>query len=375
MLGRPEEQKQRKQDKAAAGKTKKRKAGQIPCQRANIRWVAAAGKAKKRKAGQIPCQRANIRWVAAAGKAKKRKAGQIPCQWANIRWVAAAGKAKKRKAGAEATEASASKPEAAAGKAKKRKAGAEATEATASKPEAETWHGTSGSKKSKAQVDSAKDAATGADRTVFVDGVPYDWTLERIKEFFATKCGGIVEVRAPTWQDSGRLRGYAHVAFSDAESMKKALHLNGTKVGKKGRYLKIDPAKKPEGQGGGKSVTKEEIEGKRRLFVKNLPYDASEDDIAKLFAKCGKVVEIRIPHASGRSKGFAYVEFAKAQGLKAAMDLEPVPSLQGRKLHLDADSGTGPKAGFHHRPDAFQSKFVAKAKQPKGKGKGRPSLF
>ena len=26
-----------------------------------------------------------------------------------------------------------------------------------------------------------------------------------------------------------------------------------------------------------------------RLFVKNLPYDASEDDIAKLFAKCGKV--------------------------------------------------------------------------------------
>ena len=27
--------------------------------------------------------------------------------------------------------------------------------------------------------------------------------------------------------------GYAHVAFSDAESMKKALHLNGTKVGKK----------------------------------------------------------------------------------------------------------------------------------------------
>ena len=26
-------------DKAAAGKTKKRKAGQIPCQRANIRWV------------------------------------------------------------------------------------------------------------------------------------------------------------------------------------------------------------------------------------------------------------------------------------------------------------------------------------------------
>jgi hypothetical protein len=38
------------------------------------------------------------------------------------------------------------------------------------------------------------------------------------------------------------------------------LHLLDAVV--QGRYLKIDPAKKPEGQGGGKSVTKEEIEGK-----------------------------------------------------------------------------------------------------------------
>ncbi|CAK9008354.1 unnamed protein product [Durusdinium trenchii] len=216
------------------------------------------------------------------------------------------------------------------------------------------------------------------DFTVFVDGVPYDWSIERVTEFFS-KCGPVREVRAPTWQDSGRLRGYAHVAFEGAAGKEKALKLDKAKVGKKGRYLKIEPAKKPNE---GKAAAGD-IEGKRRLFVKNLPYDAAEDDIAKLFSKCGKVLEIRIPHTSGRSKGFAYVEFAKAQGLRTAMELDPAPSLQGRKLLLDADVGSGPKAGFHHRPDAFQSNFGPKKKgQGKGgrggrggRGRGKPSLF
>ncbi|CAE7340051.1 ncl [Symbiodinium sp. CCMP2592] len=163
--------------------------------------------------------------------------------------------------------------------------------------------------------------------------------------------------------------GYAHVVLGNGESKDKALALNGSKVGKKGRYLKIEPAKQP---GEGKSApAAEDLEGKRRLFVKNLPYSATEDDIAKLFVKCGKVVEIRIPHQAGRSKGFAYVEFAKAKGLQAAMLLDPAPSLQGRKLWLDADSGSGPKAGFHHRPEAFQSKFGPA--KPSGKTKQGPA--
>ncbi|CAE7212527.1 NUCL1, partial [Symbiodinium natans] len=196
----------------------------------------------------------------------------------------------------------------------------------------------------------------GSNSTVFVDGVPYDWSKEQLSEFFRKKCGEVTEVRAPTWQDSGRLRGYAHVVLGSEGSKAKALALNGTKVGKKGRYLKIEPAKEP---GEGKSVAGApgDLEGKRRLFVKNLPYSATEDDIAKLFVKCGKVVEIRIPHQAGRSKGFAYVEFAKAKGLLAAVQLDPAPTLQGRKLLLDADSGSGPKAGFHHRAEAFHSKF------------------
>lgn len=56
---------------------------------------------------------------------------------------------------------------------------------------------------------------------VFVDGVPYNWEVEKIRQLFG-RCGPVVEVRAPTWQDSGRLRGYAHVDYSTPEGRDEA---------------------------------------------------------------------------------------------------------------------------------------------------------
>jgi len=211
----------------------------------------------------------------------------------------------------------------------------------------------------------AEVAKASADNTVFVDGVPYIWNEKKVEEFFQ-ECGPIVRVSAPTWQDSGRLRGFAHVTFKEAAGRKKALQLNGTMVGKNKRYLKIEQAKAPDTEAAAPTV---DLEGKRRLFVKNLPYDAAEDEIATLFKKCGRVVEVRVPTSFGRSKGFAYVEFQSTKGLKAAVELRPPPELRGRTLRLDADGGAGPKAGFHHRPEAYDSKFGKPKGDAKGKGK------
>lgn len=65
------------------------------------------------------------------------------------------------------------------------------------------------------------------DRTVYIEGLPYDSTEEDILAFFKS-CGQIHSVRLPKWHDSGRLRGYGHVQFSSLESVKLALHLDGT---------------------------------------------------------------------------------------------------------------------------------------------------
>jgi len=203
------------------------------------------------------------------------------------------------------------------------------------------------------------------DCTIFVSGVPYVWQLDKLREVFA-KCGDVLEVRAPTWQDSGRLRGYAHITFSERRAKEEAISMDGMKVGSKGRFLKIEAAKAP-GEGTTPSVSPQDVVGKKRLFVKNLPYDATEVEIKTFFGKFGTIADVRVPTSFGRAKGFAYVEYAKSESLAKAVTKGS--EFRGRKLFLDVDAGGGPKAGFHYRPSAYEQEGV-KAGGGKAGGRG-----
>ena len=66
-----------------------------------------------------------------------------------------------------------------------------------------------------------------------------------------------------------------------------------------------------------------------KIFVGNLPYDLTEDEISAEFGAYGKVVSVSIPadRISGRPRGFAFVEMAsKSEGAAA------IASLEGKKL-------------------------------------------
>jgi nucleolin len=49
-----------------------------------------------------------------------------------------------------------------------------------------------------------------------------------------------------------------------------------------------------------------------KLFVRNLSWSVTEDELSQLFAQLGSVVSIKIPinHQTGRSRGFAFVEMS-----------------------------------------------------------------
>ena len=65
--------------------------------------------------------------------------------------------------------------------------------------------------------------------TVYVDGLPFDWDESKISGFFSN-CGVIVRVKAPTWHDSGRLKGYALIEFKTEAGLEAALQLDKAKV-------------------------------------------------------------------------------------------------------------------------------------------------
>jgi cold-inducible RNA-binding protein len=67
----------------------------------------------------------------------------------------------------------------------------------------------------------------------------------------------------------------------------------------------------------------------KRLYVGNLPYSISENDLQELFSEAGPVesVKLIIDRDTGRSKGFAFVEMAADEGAERA-----IAELNGRTL-------------------------------------------
>jgi RNA recognition motif-containing protein len=59
-----------------------------------------------------------------------------------------------------------------------------------------------------------------------------------------------------------------------------------------------------------------------KLFVGNLPYTMTDDQLGQIFAAYGNLVSANIvkDKFSGRSKGFGFVEFSTPEEAKAAMD-------------------------------------------------------
>lgn len=92
---------------------------------------------------------------------------------------------------------------------------------------------------------STKESTTTTTHTVFIEGLPFTSTPHAIRTFFESyNCGDIIEMRLPTWQDSGRLRGFGHVVFASEETYKRALEeVNGKELG--GRYVSVFEAKEP----------------------------------------------------------------------------------------------------------------------------------
>ncbi|TGO11799.1 hypothetical protein BTUL_0101g00200 [Botrytis tulipae] len=82
-------------------------------------------------------------------------------------------------------------------------------------------------------------------------------------------------------------------------------------------------------------ATLETIKASGRLFVRNLPYSATEDDLRKHFEQYGALEEIHLPvDAKGTSKGFVLVQYTDPNAAAEAyhnVDGEP---FQGRLLHI-----------------------------------------
>jgi cold-inducible RNA-binding protein len=75
----------------------------------------------------------------------------------------------------------------------------------------------------------------------------------------------------------------------------------------------------------------------QKLYVGNLNFDASEDQVRELFGSFGEVQEVKIvmDRFSGRSRGFAFVRMATADDAGKAKDSLNGQPFQGKALVID----------------------------------------
>ena len=93
-----------------------------------------------------------------------------------------------------------------------------------------------------------------------------------------------------------------------------------------------------------------------KLYIGNLSFDSTENDLQDLFAAFGPVNEVNLitDRTTGRSRGFAFVTMATEEGAKAAIEGSANKELHGRKLAVNEarprEERAGRRQGFQRSP-------------------------
>jgi hypothetical protein len=81
------------------------------------------------------------------------------------------------------------------------------------------------------------------------------------------------------------------------------------------------------------------------IYVGNLPFTATEDEITELFSPYGTVERVKIvmDRETGRPRGFAFVTMAEVAGANAAIAALNDQDYQGRALRINAAEAREPR--------------------------------
>ncbi|BDQ34304.1 RNA recognition motif domain-containing protein [Pseudodesulfovibrio portus] len=85
----------------------------------------------------------------------------------------------------------------------------------------------------------------------------------------------------------------------------------------------------------------------KSIYVGNIPFSASEDDLRDLFAAHGEVLSVKfiMDRETGRFRGFAFVEMEDA-GALAAIEALDGNEMSGRNLKVNEAKPRAPRPRY-----------------------------
>jgi nucleolin len=184
---------------------------------------------------------------------------------------------------------------------------------------------------------------------LFVAGLPDSISEDVLKQLFEATGGKVVSVSLPKDRMTGRPRGFGFVTLATPQEAQAARDaLDGSMQAGKSisvRPFQAEPPRRdPAGAGprvGGPSAGSRGPSGPspqapdRTLYVGNLPYDTTQQEVQTLINGVAPdgVVRVHLPmDADGRKRGFGFVTMASSEAAKAAADQLRSADLRGRRL-------------------------------------------
>ena len=91
--------------------------------------------------------------------------------------------------------------------------------------------------------------------------------------------------------------------------------------------------------------TKEKQAISNKVFVGNLSFDVSREELIEAFSAAGKVVDAKVPtdRETGRPRGFAFVEFEDDEAAQKSISLMNGKDLKGRPLRVNEAENRPPR--------------------------------
>jgi RNA recognition motif-containing protein len=221
---------------------------------------------------------------------------------------------------------------------------------------------------------------------LFVAGMPDSISEDVLKQLFEATGGKVVSVSLPKDRTTGRPRGFGFVTLATPQEASAARDALDGSI-QAGRSISVRPFQaeppkrdaaggRPTGAPGGRGPGGPQAQAPdRTLYVGNLPYDATVEEVQGLInsAAADSVVRVHLPtDADGRKRGFGFVTMASAEVAKTAADALRTADLRGRRLVVNLAHPKGdrppPRSDGGHMGPGFGGPSFGMGAGPGGGG-------
>ncbi|KAI6031856.1 hypothetical protein BKA83DRAFT_4206472 [Pisolithus microcarpus] len=180
-------------------------------------------------------------------------------------------------------------------------------------------------------------------RSVFVSQLAARLTARDLGYFFEDKLGEgtVVDARIVTDRISRRSKGIGYVEFRSVDLVEKAMALSGTIVMGLPIMVQLTEAERNRLHPGDGNLNLppgvNTSHGAMQLYVGSLHFNLTESDIRQVFEPFGELafVDLHRDPMTGRSKGYAFIQYKRGEDAKMALEQMEGFELAGRTLRVN----------------------------------------